>query len=559
MSDNETLDCAAVTPYLSPFADGELAEPLRSQVAAHIATCDDCAAQLERIRTIDQLIGSLPHTAPSAGVYERTLAAATRHASADPHSVTRERLAGGAELRRRLRQIVAPDQAPSQSDDDSDDLSASRVGGRAGRRRSPWVAAAIPAAAALLLVALAASLFNRFPSFPRQGATSHTTPNPASPLQQTASAINALADQLAFAPVSPTYLPAGASAPRSGVGPQEQVQKNSRYLDVTWTFASGPASSLRLRELPSGLGFDGYVAGNAAVAGPNVSTRLQWALPQTSGWQPLTPTDCATCLAVGQTRAGMQLALDARPRGGASADAVAVWLRMVSLSLDAPYKPLGVRLASPSSSDVLHYQATVSDGQGQTWQWTVSTLGALGQQQNAQAVGRGVNVTEIRNGSTGVRLDNSAQVFQNLSLPIPPAQPPHSVTQPLIATSDYLAAGELWNLGGGLFNLPDKRTINAYDLYWADAAQPEHIYVDATTGQAVALVVTPSSESKEHPGGLNGAQSFISTTACQPYIVTYTFIEYLPPSLDTATLFSLQPPPNYHPGVVQSAFTCQEQ
>ena len=38
MSDNETLDCAAVTPYLSPFADGELAEPLRSQVAAHIAT-----------------------------------------------------------------------------------------------------------------------------------------------------------------------------------------------------------------------------------------------------------------------------------------------------------------------------------------------------------------------------------------------------------------------------------------------------------------------------------------------------------------------------------------
>ena len=73
------------------------------------------------------------------------------------------------------------------------------------------------------------------------------------------------------------------------------------------------------------------------------------------------------------------------------------------------------------------------------------------------------------------------------------------------------------------------------------------------------LVVTPSSESKEHPGGLNGAQSFISTTACQPYIVTYTFIEYLPPSLDTATLFSLQPPPNYHPGVVQSAFTCQEQ
>jgi anti-sigma factor RsiW len=554
MSENDLLDCADIAPYLSPFADGELAEPLRSQVAAHIAVCDACSAQLDRIRAVDRLIGSLPHTAPSAGVFERTLAAAARHSSADPRSVTRERLGAGRGpmLRRRLREAFAPD----QTDRDAPDFVASERPIPIGRRnRPPWVAAAIPVAAALLLVALAATLFSRFPSFPKQGAPSQTTPNPATPVQQTTSAINALADQLAFTPVSPTYLPAGASAPHSGIGPQEQVQKNSRYLDVTWTFQSGPVSTLHLRELPSGLAFDGYTTGNRAVAGPQAQTRLQWALPQMPGWQPLTPTTCASCLAVGETRAGMQLALDAQPRAGFSADAVAVWLRMVSLSLDEQYKPLGVRLASPSGSDVLHYQATVSDAQDHKWQWTVSTQGTLGNQQNAQAVGMGVDITEIRDSGEAARLDNTAHIYESLSLPLTDAQPPHSVTQPLIATNDYLAAGELWNRGPVSVKLPNGRTINALDLFWADAAQPEHIYVDATTGQALALVVTPASASSEHPGGVNGAQSFISTTACQPYTVTYTFIEYLPP--DSPTLFSTTPPTNWRQGTVAPAFQCQ--
>ncbi|HEX2349279.1 MAG TPA: zf-HC2 domain-containing protein [Ktedonobacterales bacterium] len=555
MSENDLLDCADIAPYLSPFADGELAEPLRSQVAAHIAICDACSARLDRIRDVDRLIGSLPHTAPSAGVFERTLAAAARHTSADPRAVTRERLGAGRgpELRRRLREVLAP----NQTDRDAPDIPASERPTSTGRRkRPPWVAAAIPAAAALLLVALAATLFNRFPSFPRQGAPSLATPNPATPLQQTTSAINALAGQLAFPPVSPSYLPAGASAPRSGVGPVEQVQKNSRYLDVTWTFQSGPVSTLHLRELPNGLAFDGYTAGNSAAAGPQPQTRLQWGLPLTPGWLPLTPAACASCLAVGETRANMQLALDARPRGGASADAVAVWLRMVSLSLDAQYKPLGVRLAAPSSSDVLHYQATVSDAQGQSWQWTVSTQGALGNQQNAQAVGMGLDITEISNGGSGARLDNTAHVYEKLTPPLNNAQPPHSVTQPLIATNDYLAAGELWNLGPQQVNLPGFGSITAIDLVWADAAQPEHIYIDPTSGQALALVVTPSDE---HPGGVNGAQSFISTIACQPYTVTYTFIEYLPPSASTVspTLFSTAQPPKWSQGVVQPAFQCQ--
>ncbi|HEX2349278.1 MAG TPA: hypothetical protein VHI51_12680, partial [Ktedonobacterales bacterium] len=155
---------------------------------------------------------------------------------------------------------------------------------------------------------------------------------------------------------------------------------------------------------------------------------------------------------------------------------------------------------------------------------------------------------------SGARLDNTAHVYEKLTPPLNNAQPPHSVTQPLIATNDYLAAGELWNLGQGPVPLPDGRPITAIDLFWADAAQPEHIYVDPTSGQALALVVTPSNE---HPGGVNGAQSFISTTACQPYTVSYTFIEYLPPSPASPTLFSTAQPPKWSQGAVQPAFQCQ--
>ena len=45
-------DCESVAPYLSPFADGELAEPLHADVASHLSVCDVCAAQVERIRAI---------------------------------------------------------------------------------------------------------------------------------------------------------------------------------------------------------------------------------------------------------------------------------------------------------------------------------------------------------------------------------------------------------------------------------------------------------------------------------------------------------------------------
>lgn len=543
MSDRTTLDCASVTPYLSAFADGELAEPLRAEVAAHTSVCDVCAMQLDRIHAVDDLLARLPRTAPSAGVFERTLAAATRQAPTDPRAVIRETLAGGrgAKARRRLRQLIAPE-IPATGAFDTTPSS--------HRGRARWVAATIPLVAALLLIALAATLFNRFPSLARQTATPHPTPSAANVLEQTHTAVNAVASQLAFTPAIPTYLPAGAGAPTVRVGPQEQVQADSRYVDIVWTFSSGPAQSLHLRELPAGLSFYGYTATSGATA------TLAWSLPGSAGWQALASSTCAGCLAVGETRSGMQLALDAQPRGSASATAVIAWLRMVSLSLDGAYQPLGVTLAPPDSAMALRYQATVSDGLRRPWTWTVIIDSAHGGQQHAQATGNSVDVTEIISGKSGVLLDNTARIYQPLATLPPTAQPPTSVTQTLFAAGEFVATGELWNLGKQPVNLPDGRRMNVYVLYRVNATQAEYVYADPATGQVIALVIDTGKN--EHPGGPNGSQTFISTTACQPYTVTYTSIEYIPTSQLSPALFSTaRPSSDWRQGTVSPAFTCQ--
>lgn len=542
MSDNLTVTCDTVAPYLSAYADGELAEPMRSAVADHTSGCDDCMARLDRIHAVDALVARLPRTAPSAGAFERTLAAATRRAAVDPRTVTREALPGasGADLRRRLREIIAPeptgDDAPTH--------------GTVWRRvRRPWVAAAIPLVAALLLVSLAVTLFNRFPSFQRQGTASQPTPSATSPLATTRSAMSAVAGQLAFTPVAPSYLPAGASAPGVSVGPAEQVEANSRYLDITWTFSSGPARALHLRELPAGLNFYGYEAGNAAPVA------LAWSLPNSMGWSALTSITCAKCLAVGESRAKMQLVLDAQPRDGASATAVAVWLRLVSLSLDANYQPLGVTLVPPDASLALEYRAQVSDGHGQMWNWSVTVVGALGSQQRATAVGSRVNITEIVNNGASARRDNTAKVYQLVSAPLASALPPNGVTQTLFAANAFVATGELWNLGKRTVTLQDGRALSVYDLYRVNAAQPEHVYADASSGQVIEQVVDVTS--KSHPGGLGGAQTYVSTTACQPYTITYTSIEYAPQSELPTPFFNTAKPSGWTQGTVEPAFTCQ--
>ncbi len=546
MTERDAHDCQNVAPYLSSFADGELAEPLHAQVAQHVAACERCMADVSRIRAIDRMVAGLAHTMPSAGVYERALAAATQKASGQPRLLTRESLSGapGSNMRRRLRRLVAPDLVGS-SDLDGE------VGAPHGipmrlPTRSHWIAAAIPAIAALLLISLAFSLFSRTPTA-RPGLASSVKPTGTGSVQQTRAQLATVASQVSFAPQTPSYLPSGAGAPTIHVGP-EQVDVSSRYLDVTWTFANGPVQTLHLRELPSGLGFYGYTP-----VAPAVET-LAWSLPQYAGWNQLSSSSCPGCLAVGEAHSEMQLALDVNPRGASSAATAAAWLRLVSLSLDATYQPLSMTVAGPGSTLAVRYQATVSDSSGASWNWTVSLNGASGGMQSATVTGPGVNVTEVSRGGQSARLDNVSHTYDALLAQPQSLQLPQKVTQPLYSADAYLVYGELWNLGASQLRLPNGASISVDDLYWDDAAQPAHLYVDSTTGQAVALVVsTPSSLS---PGGAHGAKNYVSTTACPPYMVTYTSITYMQPSA-LATSFDVAQPSGWRAGTVSPAFTCQ--
>ena len=70
LSAGAQMSCAEVRPYLSAYVDGELAEPLRAQVARHLAGCAECAARAESYQATDALLESAPGVAPSAQAQE---------------------------------------------------------------------------------------------------------------------------------------------------------------------------------------------------------------------------------------------------------------------------------------------------------------------------------------------------------------------------------------------------------------------------------------------------------------------------------------------------------
>ena len=82
MTKQSHMRCHEATRYLSAFADGELAEPLRSLVGAHVADCQRCAAEVARVRQTDVLLRAIPRTAPSPRVFHDVLDAI--QAEADP-------------------------------------------------------------------------------------------------------------------------------------------------------------------------------------------------------------------------------------------------------------------------------------------------------------------------------------------------------------------------------------------------------------------------------------------------------------------------------------------
>lgn len=55
------MDCSQVRSSLLAYLDGEVTDAERAQIEAHLATCQDCAAELERLQALQvDLFDAIP-------------------------------------------------------------------------------------------------------------------------------------------------------------------------------------------------------------------------------------------------------------------------------------------------------------------------------------------------------------------------------------------------------------------------------------------------------------------------------------------------------------------
>lgn len=518
------LRCAEVAPYLSAYADGELAEPLRSQVAVHLTTCEDCTAQLARYHAIDAALARLPRTSPSAEVFEH-VAAAVSERPGEP--AVRESLGGRLRTRRRMVELPAWAEEPE----------APVPARRSGVPR--WAAAALPTAAAILLVALTAFALRGLGWHPPQQVQTVASPPAAigAPLAQTHSAMQAAVagKSMPFTPVEPTYVPPVPAF--QGVSAQVSADPSGNgalYLDVTWKL-NGPVTQVHLREGPKSSAWYGYT--RATTSG------LTWQAGRYQ-WTPLALQDGSGRPAVGEMRDGdnMWLALDVTPASDRTQTAsLTQMLMLVSLSMDLPYQPLPMQQIIPApSNEMFHYKGQLSSG---------GTLEAYSYpSQNALHVevtrSDGTHYVDIVRDQQGIRLDPDHKRYQQRA--------PSSLTQAaldqsatiLFSTADSMArSGELWYLGTAKYNGED-----VYDFVLVDARNTTHLYVDQHSNAVVAVGVDPGSS--EHPGGQGATSRFASADGC----TNYSLIESVAPSPTVS--FDPTPPLGYTQGDVPVSSTC---
>lgn len=530
------LSCADVAPYLSAFADGELTSPIREQVAAHLATCETCSAQLVRYAEIDTVLATLPRTRPSTEVYER-IAAAVGGRAGEP--AVRESLSQRRPIHLR-RRIELPEWAEEP---------VAPIPSSVGRSRLPrWAAAALPTVAAVLLVALTAVAIRGLGTRAPQSVTTTHISSPAvagDPLEQTRAAVQAetVGKALAFTPVLPTYVPGAPTF--QGVSAQVTADPSGSgvlFLDVTWKL-SGSVTQVHVREGPKGSMWFGYT--------PATTPGLTWQVDPQHQWTPLNMNDGSGRQAVGEQRAAGWLAMDVTlsPSGqGATATPGGnqttigqgnAMLRLMSLSMDAAYQPLPIQRIIPvPSTPLFHFQGTLAGPNGSIDAYS------YGSQSRVEVRGTdGTHYIDITDGQQGIRLDPDHHTYQQL----PPADLTPATLDPLgsaiFIQADTLAhSGGLWYVGEAQYN-----GAPAYDFLLVDAPNLTHVYVDAHSQQVVAVTVDPKSSVR--PGGAS-AESRFGDSGC----ALYTLVESLPTT--TTLSFSTTPPPNYHSGSVPSGIGC---
>ena len=522
---------------ISTYADGETPPAERAGIEAHLASCASCAATLERLRATAVMISSLPRTTPSAGVFEKVLAGA-RQMDGAPGGVSREGMGRRAHGPVRLREVRIPDM----------DTPASAP----LRRRSVWRApltSVMPTLAALLLLAFTAGLLVRasFSGIALPVANPTTTIAPGDTLNTTQHQIAAIARQVSFTPVAPTYLPYGARldsvhlvTPSSG----------KTYLDVTWVMTAGPLRELHLREQAPGEPISGFSTQSLTMSG------MAWQVGESAAWSPMELVEGPGWHGVRQERPNVTLLLDARPAPGASASDVAAALRLTSLSLDAAYAPPSVAITAPAPNALVRAQALVTGAGRQSWSWDLTLSPDPNSTYRRSTIAApGVSVTEITYAGVGTLLDNAHKVYQHVSGTIAPTPPPANVTQIAFDADSFLATGQLWNLGPITVDIPGLGKRHVYDLYRVDTMRPEHVYVDATSGAVLAIWVDTTA--RIMPGGPGSPQPYVSTMVCQPYTVTYQWLIYEPASQAVATFDATPPTGNgWSAGSVAPPFSC---
>lgn len=531
MSAETPMRCATAGPYLSAYVDGELAEPLRTQVERHIAACGACAAKVARYAAIDQKLGQLPPSAPKPGTLDAILAAVEERR---PEPATRERLREGITLRDVRRRLSTLDFPAHDAEPPIPQA----------RRRTLVLAGALPAIAAALIITVTLVAFIQMSGNRGYYVSGAPTPTPAPgrvTLERTQASVAAYRSQLSFDPVLPRFLPDGATLARIAVGPAS-AGATGRSLDIVWTL-SGDVRQMRLRETPGNAGVPEYSPGGLDLA-------LSWQIGDYP-WRPLVP-DARTeepRIAVGQQRARVSIALEVPvpPGANGTVDAQGI-LRITALSMDRSFNFVTVK---PAQTDgrIIHFKAAARDRTGQP-AWGVEVYetsdGSRARVRVVDAAGTTI-YTDILDGGGGIRLDERQRLFSTFS-----GAPDAALTEatgPLTTNLFRFANtleqhGELWNMGETTYN-----GQRVWDLRLVNAPSLTHVYVSTATQQVIAVVVDDAAGVQ--PGGPSAAGHYASKSGC----LTYTFIEYLDPARVSGA-FATQPPRDYQAGATPPSIRC---
>lgn len=539
MSAETTMRCEDVAPYLSAFADGELPEPLRSEVAEHVATCDACSATLVRYGEIDALLAAMPRSAPPPEALDEILAVVASEGEQAERRQAMRSTWGLSTFKRKLVELDMPtsDRPPLHI---------------RPTNRSRWVSVAIPAIAAMLLLSVALVTFRWLPNRsqivvpPVQQPTA--TPAPGNiTLAQTTAAVKAIQAQLAFKPVLPTYLPDGATLYAVAIGPQRDSEISEHYLDISWNVngAGGAVNTIHLHEAPSKLGLAGYSV-------PSVTPQVAWQIGN-APWQQIHVDATPKNMAVAQLRAGVAIALDvSTPSTGPQAAAGKTMLRLMSLSMDSRYVVMptapdenSTRIVSvPYKDMVAHYWVVALNGNGQVaWREDVYVAPCVStadpcqvREQYSLGANGPVLYTDISSGQRLLHLDQAQQTYTWQPI-IPGAQSANlnSTALPNLfyLGNTYLTTGIFWYLNEINYN-----GQRVFDLLWTSAPTRTHVYVSTTTHQVIAMQVEKNAKLQD--GGPIAGTGSLSCTR-------YTMIEYLTPDASTDAKFAQSILPNYTP------------